>query len=241
MDEYGLSVTNNSGSVLISNEYRMLVFSERGSFKITSRYTDREGAGAVTFSKPIQTSEAPQVFLRHVRGVHSSLGVYITLAGGPGNWTGFTITSAVRAGGSLQDYDMEFVACKYSNQTSRELYGLELYDGDSKPIFASDDRVVTYSKFAKNWTKTTGSTVETYTSDLAINSDDFISVSSIDRGVVWFAGGAGFVGITLLENNLPTLKITATVAGGGYWYYQGVNGTSLCIPVCKFPTNRYYN
>lgn len=241
MDEYGLSVTNSSGSILISNDYRMLVFSERGNFKITSRYTDREGSGTVTFTKAIQTTEAPQIFLRHVRGVHSSLGVYITLAGGPGNWMGFTVTSAVRGGSSLQNYDMEFVACKYANQTSKELYGLELYDGAANPIFASDDRAVTYSNFAKKWTRTQGSTVDVYTSDLAIAGDDFISVSSIDRGVMWFAGGAGFVGMSLLENNLPVLKITATIAGGGYWYYQGVNGTSFCIPVCKFPTNRYYN
>jgi hypothetical protein len=241
MDEYGLSVTNNSGSVLISNDYRMLVFSERGNFNITSRYTDREGAGSVVFARPIQTSEAPQIFLRHVRGVHSSLGVYITLAGGPGNWTGFAVTSAVRNGSSLQDYDMEFVACKYSNQTSKDMYGLELYDGAAQPIFASDDRVVTYSKFAKNWTRAQGSTVYVFTSDLSIDGDDFVSVSSIDRGVMWFAGGAGFVGMTLLENNLPVLKITATVSGGGYWYYQGVNGTNFCIPVCKFPLTRYYN
>lgn len=65
--------------------------------------------------------------------------------------------------------------------------------------------------------------------------------SAIDRGVSWFADGADFVGLILLENNVPSLKISAQVTGGGYWYYQGTNGTCFGIPVCKFPPHRYYN
>lgn len=238
---HGLAVVNNYGSILITNDYKIMVFSERGEFRIQSRYTDKEGSGSVTFSRVIRTDEPPQLFLRHVSGVHSKLGVYITLLGGPGNWTGFTVTSAVRFGDQLQNYLMEFVACKFADAPSEDRYGLNLFDESGRPLFSSSDKVVRYSKFAKEWTKASGSQVDIYSSGLAIEDDDFVCVSAIDRGVSWFADGANYVGLILLEDNRPALKLTAQRAGGGYWYYQGTNGTCFGIPVCKFPQGRYSN
>lgn len=159
MPKYGLAVVNNYGSLVIDNDHKVMVFSERGSFRIESRYSDREGYGSVVFLKPIYTSEPPQVFLRHVSGVHSSLGVYITLLGGPGRWTGFAVTSAVR-GGALQNYLMEFVVCKFADQPSAQPFGLNLFDAAGRPVFSSDDRVVRYHKFAKNWEKVVGAQVD---------------------------------------------------------------------------------
>ncbi|WP_432218769.1 hypothetical protein ACREYJ_06035 [Pseudomonas kribbensis] len=241
MADYGLSVSNIYGAVVISSSYKVMVFSERGSFRIQSRYSDKEGYGSVTFAKPVYTQEAPQVFLRHVSGVHASLGLFITMLGGPGNWTGFLITSAVRVGNTLQNYLIEYVVCKYSDQPSRQPYGMNIYDAQGQVVFSSDDKVVRYTKFAKNWTLVVGNQVDTYKSNLIIDADDFVCVSSIDRGLNWFADGAGYVGISLLNNNALTLEITAQRSGGGYWYYQGTNGTCFGVPVCKFPLSRYYN
>lgn len=241
MADYGLSVTNTYGAVVISSTYKVMVFSERGSFRIQSKYTDREGSGAVTFVRPILTQEAPQVFFRHVNGFHTSLGVYITMLGGPGNWTGFLVTSAVRNGSNLQNYLMEYVICKFSDQPSPQRYGMNIFDAQGRIVFSSEDRVVRYHKFAKSWSLVVGDYVDTYKSNLVIEADDFVCVSSIDRGVAWFADGFGFVGMSLLDNNVPVLNITAQRAGGGYWYYQGTNGTCFGIPVCKFPSSRYYN
>ncbi|KAA3544262.1 hypothetical protein NLO85_28005 [Pseudomonas savastanoi] len=241
MADYGFSALNDSSSVIISNKYKVMVFSERGQFSITSQYSDKEGHGTVVFVRPILTQEPPQIFVRHISGSHASLGVYTTMSGGPGNWTGFLITSAVRAGNILQNYSMEYVSCKFADQPSREVYGMNIKDENRQMVFSSADKIVSYSKFAKNWTVEKGSVVDIYSSNLAIDADDFICVSSMDRGVMWFADGVQFAGLTLLENSLPVLRINAQIAGGGYWYYQGVNGTCFGIPVCKFPVSRYYN
>jgi hypothetical protein len=241
MAEYGLSVTNNSGSIVISSNYRVLVYSERGTFKITSQNTDREGFGQVVFLRPVLTQEPPQVFLRYASGVHNTLGIFTVLQGGPGNWTGFYVTSAVRGNPSLQNYDIEYVSCMYSDRPNASRYGLELRDGAGSIVYASSDRVVKYSKFSKSWTWTQGSSVDYYDSNLTIDADDFVAVTSIDRGVSWFTGGASYAGMTLMQNGVRMLRIIRNIPGGGLWFNQGTNGTCLAIPVCKFPIARYYN
>ncbi|RMN34762.1 hypothetical protein ALQ61_04152 [Pseudomonas coronafaciens pv. zizaniae] len=241
MVDYGFSAVNGASSVIIGSKYKVLVFSERGQFAITSRYTDKEGFGSVVFARPILTQEPPQIFVRHITGSHPDLGIYTTMSGGPGNWTGFLVTSAVRFGGAVQNYSMEYVSCKFADQPSPEVYGMNIRDDAWRIVFSSADKIVRYSKFAKNWTLQKGDMVDIYNSNLTIDADDFVCISSIDRGVMWFADGVQFAGLTLLSNSVPVLQINAQIAGGGYWYYQGMNETCFAIPVCKFPVSRYYN
>lgn len=240
MADFGLSVANDYGSIIISSDYKIMVFSERGSFNITSRYTNEEGQGSVVFVKPIRTQEPPQVFVRYVSGVHNDLGIYTMLSGGPGNWTGFRVVSAVRGNPNLQSYTLEYVSCMYSNLKSTSDYGLELCDYQGNTIYTSSDNVVRFSKFSKAWALTQGNQVDYYDSGLTVDVDDFISISSIDRGVNWFAGHAQYSGITLLANGVRMLRITNQIITAD-WYYQGTNNTCLAIPVCKFPPSRYFN
>lgn len=240
MADFGLSVTNDFGSVIISSDYKVLVFSERGTFSIKSTNTDVEGSGSVTFNKPIRTQEPPQIFVRFVSGVHNTLSFYTGLFGGPGNWTGFLVVSAVRGNPNLQNYTLEYVSCMYSNLKSTSDYGLELFDYQGNPIYTSSDNVVRFSKFSKNWTLTQGNFVDIYDSGLTIDDDDFISISSIDRGVSWFTGHSQYAGLTLLSNGVRMLRINNNIIAGD-WYYQGTNNTCLAIPVCKFPSSRYIN
>lgn len=240
MADFGLSVLNDSGSIIISSEYKIMVFSERGTFKITSRYTDKEGGGSVTFSKVIKTQEPPQVFVRYVSGVHNTLGLFTILLGGPGNWTGFSVVSAVRGNPNLQDYNMEYVSCLYSNLKSTSSYGLELYDAQGDVIYTSSDNVVKYSKFSKTWSLTQGDNVDVYDSGLTIDVDDFVSISSVDRGVNWFTNFSQYAGVTLISSGVRMLRIHNQKRPGD-WYYQGTNNTRLSIPVCKFPSSRYFN
>ena len=240
MADFGLSVTNDFGSVIISSDYKVLVFSERGTFSIKSTNTDVEGSGSVTFNKPIRTQEPPQIFVRFVSGVHNTLSFYTGLFGGPGNWTGFLVVSAVRGNPNLQNYTLEYVSCMYSNLKSTSDYGLELFDYQGNPIYTSSDNVVRFSKFSKNWTLTQGNFIDIYDSGLTIDDDDFISISSIDRGVSWFAGHSQYAGLTLLSNGVRMLRINNNIIAGD-WYYQGTNNTCLAIPVCKFPSSRYIN
>ena len=238
---YGLSVTNNSGSVVISSEYKVMVFSERGQYRVTSRYTDQPGGGSVVFTKPITTNEAPQVFSRHISGVHPSMSVYITLTGGPGNWTGFNLTSATLGGSTVQNFLMEYVACKFSNMKSSQDYGLQINDYLGNPIFSAADRVVRYGKYTKKWTFTNGTNVIFYNSNLTIDANDFICLSSFDRGVSWVIDRNAFAGLRVLEGGVQVLRMNINTRDLGNWYYQQEAPTNFAIPVCKFPVERYYN
>lgn len=239
---YGLSVVNDYGAVVIDSDHKVLIFSERGNFNIQSRYTDREGYGNATFTKPILTQEPPQLFVRYVSGLHSNLGIYTTMLGSPGNWTGFRVTSAVRGNPNLQNYLMEYVSCKYAYQHNESDYGMEVYDKLGDIVFTSGDRIVRFGKFTKDWSLTVGNSVDIYRSGLAIDVDDFICVSAIDRGVMWFADHSNYTGLTILDGGVRVLNITTNVrTAGGEWFISGVGGTSFCIPVCKFPVDKYYN
>lgn len=240
MADFGLSVTNDFGSIVISGDHKIMVFSERGTFTITSQYTDREGQGAVVFIRPIKTQEPPQVFVRFVSGVHNDLGMFTVILGGPGNWTGFRVVSAVRGNPNLQNYTLEYVSCMYSNLQSSSDYGLELRDAQGNIIYTSSDNVVRFSKFTKSWSLTQGNNVDVFDSGLTIDPDDFISISSIDRGVNWFTGHANYAGMTLLSNGVRVLRIHNQKITSE-WYFQGTNNTCLAIPVCKFPSSRYFN
>lgn len=240
MSDFGLSVTNDYGSIIISSGYKIMVFSERGTFNITSQYTNKEGQGSVSFTKTIRTQEPPQVFVRFVSGVHDDLAIFTILSGGPGSWTGFRVVSAVRGNPNLQNYTLEYVSCMYSNLKSTSDYGLELFDYQGNTIYTSSDNVVRFSKFSKNWTLTQGNQVDYYDSGISIDADDFISISSIDRGVGWFTGHANYAGLTLLASGVRMLRIVNNIVAGA-WYYQGTNNTCLAIPVCKFPAARYFN
>ncbi|WP_338498274.1 hypothetical protein V5F23_09910 [Pseudomonas sp. WP18] len=240
MADFGLSVSNDYGSIIISSDYKVMVFSERGTFNITSRYTHAEGSGSVTFAKPITTQEPPQIFVRVVSGVHNDLGFFTVILGAPGNWTGFVVVSAVRGDPNLQNYTLEYVSCMYSNLRSVSNYGLELFDYQGNVIYTSSDNVVRFSKFSKSWTYVQGNIVDVYDSGLTIDVDDFVSISSIDRGVGWFTGHSQYAGLTLLDNGVRVLKIHNQIRAGD-WYYQGTNNTCLAIPVCKFPSSRYFN
>lgn len=212
---YGISVVNDYGSIIVDSDYKVMVFSERGTFRITSKYTDKEGGGVVVFVRAILTQEPPQVFLRCVSGVHNNLGIYITMLGAAGAWTGFKITSAVRGGKSLQNYLVEYVSCKYADQPCATSYGMEIRNANGNIVFSSSDRIVKYGKFAKNWVLTSGIGVDVYESGLVIDLDDFVCVSAMDRGVMWFGQHSNYAGMTILAGGVPVLRIHNDVSTAG--------------------------
>ncbi|MNO65279.1 hypothetical protein D3C76_560270 [compost metagenome] len=243
MSSYGFSAKNNYGSVTITSERKVLVFSERGTLNITSRYTDRGGYGEVVFIKPIRTQEPPQVFIRHVSGLHPSLGLSATMKGGPGAWTGFSLDSAASGGKTLQNFLIEYVACKFSDTAETSGYGMNIRDASGQIAFSTKDKPVRYGKFATSWEQTYfGMYQFIFTPNVTIEDDDFICISAIDRGVNWFAQKAEFAGMNILSGGRPNMNIYCQVmTQGGDWYYDGTAGTTLGVAVCKFPESRYYN
>ena len=241
---FGLSATNNGGSVVISSDYKTLVFSERGTFQITSRFSNGEGSGAATFTKVVQTQEPPQVFVRFVSGSHTSLSFYTTITGSPGNWTGFKVVSAILTGNQTQNFSMEYVSCKYSDKKSVDMYGLEIYDYQGNIVYTSSDRVVRYSKFTKNWTwmrPNYPGVVNVFNSGLVLDADDFVSISSIDRGVSWNMGLVTYAGLRIRNGGVPVVQILTNATNPGDNWKPDVATSRFSIPVCKFPIARYYN
>ncbi|OPA92413.1 hypothetical protein BFW87_17530 [Pseudomonas fluorescens] len=240
---FGLSAVNGGGAVVIGSDSKVLVFSERGEFRIQSRYTDAPGYGVFYFAKPILTQEPPQVFLRIVTPSHISLSLYTTLLGAPGSWTGFKVTSGAMGGKSLQNHLMEFVSCKYSDHKSTSAYGMEIYEGDGNVSFSSSDRVVKYGRFTKSWTYSQPSTFfNNWDSGIVMTPDEFVSVSSMDRGVSWFVNHAQYASLHIMTGNVRKVEISVQRSTlGDSINVDNLGVTYFSIPICKFPIERYYN
>lgn len=243
MAEYGFRAVNDFGAVTISSVYKTLVFSERGTIRVTSSYTDRGGVGEAMFTRPITTQEAPQAFVRVQSASHASLGLEATLLGGPGNWTGLRIDSAATGSSPLQNFVLEYVACKFSDALQATGYGMNIRDANGAPVFSAQDKVVRYNKFATVWTLAQD-TIYTriWTPNVTIEADDFICVSAMDRGVNWFTDNAQFAGFNIWAGSAPNLTLyVQRITALGYWYWQGSNNTQFTVPICKFPAYRYTN
>ncbi|HKS12750.1 MAG TPA: hypothetical protein VJS90_06885 [Pseudomonas sp.] len=243
MAEYGFRAVNDSGTVTISSVYKALVFSERGTIRVTSSYTDRGGVGQTSFIRPITTQEAPQLFVRVQSASHASLGVAATLLGGPGNWTGIRIDSAATGSSPLQNFVLEYVSCKFADNLQVSGYGMNIRDASGLPVFSAKDKVVRYNKFATVWTLAQDvSTVRIWTPNVTIDADDFICVSAMDRGVNWFAENSQFAGFNIWSASKANLTLyVQRITALGFWYWQGSNNTQFTVPVCKFPIDRYFN
>ena len=243
MAEYGFRAINDFGSVTISSAYKVLVFSERGTYQVNSQYTDRGGEGSVSFSKTITTIEAPQVFVRVAAASHANLGVYVSMVGSPGNWTGFRTFSAAPGSSPLQNFTLEYVACKFADSVQATGYGMNIRDANGVPVFSAQDKVVRYSKFATSWTMVTNADdYRVFTPNVTIEADDFICVSAFDRGLNWATGNSQFSAFNIWLNWAPNLNTyVQRITALGYWYWQGTNDTNFTVPVCKFPASRYTN
>lgn len=239
--DYGLLVVNNSGSTVINSNRKILVFSERGAFAIKSKHSDSQGVGIYNFIKPIKTQAPPQIFLRTVSATNPSIVLYLVIMyGSAGNWTGVGFTSGA-GGANLQNHDMEIVVCKYSDALPTSQYGMVLRDKVGDILFSAEDRIVRYSRFTKNWVRTRGTFTDTYSSDIAPSSDEFICLSQMDRGVNWYAGQSAYATLQIRLNYAPALNMKVQLQNLGDLYGQGTNATCFSIPVCKFPVDRYYN
>lgn len=243
MEEYGFQAVNDYSSITISSTYKIMVFSERGSVRITSQYTDRGGQGQVNFARPILTQEAPQLFVKVQTASHSSLGLYATILGGPGNWTGLMLNSAASGGNTLQSFTLEYVACKFADVIQNRGYGMDILDANGRPVFSTLDKVVRYNKFATSWTMTQDlPDSRIFSPNVTVAADEFICVSAIDRGVNWFTANAQFAAFNVWGNWAPNLTLYCQrITALGYWYWQGMNNTQFTVPICKFPADRYNN
>lgn len=245
MDDFGFEAVNDGGTVTVSSNTRLLVFSERGTVRISSAYSDKPGYGSVTLQKPIRTMTTPEIFVRVQSHNRDIVSVYFTFIGGPGNWTGFKITAAAGSTNNLIDHTFEFVACKYSDSPSAETYGMEFYsaDGSGDVLFNSTDKPVIFDRFTKLWQYawSGSSSIDIYKTGITMAVDDFVSVSGFDRGLVFF-GDADYAGLRLISGNARVIEMTVNHHPTPQ-FQDPIMGTAFnyCAPICKFPASIYHN
>lgn len=244
---FGFEAINLGGSVIISPSNTHLAFVERGTISVLNNsVVDRPAVGSAAFMKPITSKEPPQVFVRLQSSRHSGLEAYMRIDGSPGNWTGFTMWASAFGGSTLPLYVLEFCVCANVSSAPASGFGMSVFDADGKPVFSSTDKLVKFSKFTKKWSITIsgaagGYAYFTFTPDIQIESDDFINISSVNKGTVnQYLYQAMFHSIRLYRNNERLLNL---VTQGSYWYTVpgNVGNMRFCIPVCKFPAEIYHN
>ena len=72
--------------------------------------------------------------------------------------------------------------------------------------------------------------------------DEFVSVSSMDRGVSWFINHAQYASLQLLSGNVRKIAISVQRSTlGDSINVDNLGVTFFSIPICTFPIERYYN
>lgn len=193
---YGLEYKNNNDVVTLDSEFSRLVVLQSGRY-----------SGGVAFSPAITTNEPPLVFVRPDASVTFQ---YVTIGGGPGNWTGFSYI-----GGGAGKY---FCAAFKSRET--ETYGLRLWDGSTNLLFDSGTPCAQFTRVISSWayagsvgTGQLGQYKTSWTAPSPLNTGDYMLINTIGMDVagastryaklycVWDYGGNQVVPFIVGVNN----------------------------------------
>lgn len=240
---FGFQAINNSGSVTLNSEYPTLVFSERGQVVVqNTSVVDRPAVGSFSFSSPKTSLAPPKVFIRFNSGRHPSCEVYLGMLGSPGNWTGCIMYAGAIGGGTLPRHVIDYVICETATPSVNSDYGMVIYDSSGNPTYKSEDRPVKYNKFTRFWTS---SAINQFNflyspSGVTIDSDDFMDISSMNRGPSWMSGAnVSYTSMQILSGGVRMLRLGIQIRTTG----GNINaaGYQFCIPICKFPSDVYFN
>lgn len=246
---FGFEARNDLGSVTLSDEYPTLVYSHRGQIIVENgSVVDRPAVGSVSFPFIIQQISPPKVFIRFNSGRHNSCNIYCVMNGSANNWTGFTIYAGALGGGTLPRHVLDYVVCKFTDSTPPTGFGMAIYDSTGKPTYKNQDRAVRYSKFTKSWSLSTIISGGIYfanltPSNITIELDDYIDISSMNRGNGHFTiqgnGTMQYSTAQILTGGTRVLILVQQNSSSLYSASLEVGNTFFCMPICKFPTSQY--
>jgi hypothetical protein len=241
---FGFQAKNDQGSITISDQFPNLIYSERGQIVVqNTSVVDRPAVGSVTFTNPVTQAAPPIIFIRFNSGRHGSCTIYLQMNGTPGNWTGMTIRAAAIGGGTLPRHVLDYVVCRTANTSPASGYGMAVYDSNGNPTYKSQDVHVKYSKFTKSWTRSgTEFFVILTANSISIEDDDYIEVSSMNRGNANMSLFPNYMysSLDLLTGGTRVCRLiiqnSVTQGSGGP---MEANSTFFCMPICKFPQSVY--
>jgi hypothetical protein len=138
---FGLSVVNDGNYVQIDSEQPRLCALYSGTYQASGSST-----AYVTFPAAITTPEPPCIFIRNTPDRPDDLYTGMTISGGPGNWTGFVLTTINI---DYRPYGKWFAAV-FASITKAD-YGLRMWDANSSVIFDSGATPVLFTKASSSW------------------------------------------------------------------------------------------
>ncbi len=200
---YGVQFTNNNDVVTLDSEFSRLVVLQRGRYQ-----------GGASFSAPITSAEPPLVFVRPDATTTFS---YATIAGSPGNWTGFSFL-----GGGAGNF---FVAAYSSTPTAT--YGIRIWDGSTKLLFDSGTPCAQFTRTISAWTYLgssstgQGTTRSNWTAISPLDTGDFMLINNIGMDVAGASTRAAKLYCTWDYGSNRLLM----------WVVGVANSTSFFIPV----------
>lgn len=241
---FGFQATNELGSLTISDNFPNLVFQERGQIIVrNTSVTDRPAYGVSYFNQPVTQQSPPNIFIRFNSGNHETCNIYMSMLGSPGNWIGFAVWAGAIGGTTLPRHVLDYVLCKFTDSKPATGFGMVVYDSQGNQTYKSEDKSVKFSKFTKSWFRNDngGEFVNIFPLGITIENDDYIDISSMNRGNVHMSlQRTQFTSVRILSGGVRTLALvsqnTVSLGIGGP---KQLASTNFCIPICKFPIEIY--
>lgn len=178
---YGLLFTNNNDVVVLDSEFSRLVALARGNYS-------GSGGASVGFPFAITTQEPPLVF---VRPAQSNTLCFCKISGGPGAWTGFSFTGIAGVGTSGRWF------CAAFQSKESAIFGLRLWDGDSKLLFDNGTACAQFTRTITSWAYMGSSATGQGTSRLSwtayspLDAGDYMLINNIAMDVAGLTSRQG--------------------------------------------------
>ena len=206
---FGLSVVNDGSYVQIDSEQPRLCALYSGTYQASG-----SSSVSVSFPSAITTPEPPCVFIQNSSARPNELYTSMTINGGPGAWTGFSITSLnidFRPAG-------KWFAAVFAS-ISKADYGLRMWDANGVLIFDSGAAPVIFTRANNSWAYqgmvVLNGTAQAYYwangSVAPLQSDEYFMINPFSRGILqnhlnWLDSAVRF---NYSENRLQVFGVSA--------------------------------
>lgn len=209
---FGLQVVNDGNYTQIDSDQPRLCALYSGAYQASG-----SSSVSVSFPAAITTPEPPCVFIRNSEARPNDVYTGMTISGGPGNWTGFSITSLnvdFRPAG-------KWFAAVFAS-ISKADYGLRMWNASGVLIFDSGAAPVIFTRANNSWSYqgqvVLNATAQAYYwangSVAPMQSDEYFMINPFSRGILqkhinWMGSGVRF---NYSANRLQVFGISAISA-----------------------------
>lgn len=207
---FGLRVNNNENYIQIDSDKPRLCAIYSGSYQAIGNHI-----AVVVFPAPITTTEPPCIFIRNSETRPDDLYMVMTVTGGPGNWTGFSIEAASVSWRPTGKWFASVFASK-----STATWGLRMWDSSGTIIYDSGATPVTVTKATNSWSfegtvsLTIGNAYYYRAAVLgSIASDEYFMLNPFSRGILAPSrprGNSGGVRFNYAEGRLQLYSVGTT-------------------------------